>query len=99
MKIKKAPKAKVQKSSSAPTIVDQPGSELLKEAYLVMAPVEDMEMEEKKKNVALQVIRNLKKLAKKKCTLGENEKPKKRSPSNTQNTPSRRSSRRFKPKN
>merc|ERR1719167_1212642 len=79
LKIKKKTTAKpgtgtTKKASSTPkTPVDQPGSEKLKEAYLVMKHVQGMTMGDKLKNLVTAIVGNLGKLAKKKCTLSGSE--------------------------
>merc|ERR1719378_1863627 len=70
LKLKKKTTAKESKKASTPKgPVDEPGSEKLKEAYLVMKHVQGMTMGDKLKNLVTAIVGNLGKLAKKKCTL------------------------------
>merc|ERR1712196_764421 len=52
-------------------IMDEPGSELLKEGYSFMVKVEAMELDEKQKTLATRCVNILKKFMKKKCRAPE----------------------------
>merc|ERR1719378_67493 len=70
LKLKKKTTAKESKKASTPKgPVDEPGSEKLKEAYLVMKHVQGMTMGDKLKNLVTAIVGNLGKVAKKKCTI------------------------------
>merc|ERR550517_493749 len=74
LKIKKKSTAKpttTKKAATPKTPMDQPGSEKIKEAYLLMKHVQSMTMGDKLKNLVTAIVGNLGKLAKKKCTIGE----------------------------
>merc|ERR1719499_648893 len=75
LKIKKKSTTKsntTKKATNTPkTPMDEPGSEKIKEAYLVMKHVQSMTMGDKLKNLVTAIVGNLGKLAKKKCTIGE----------------------------
>merc|ERR1719499_2948461 len=73
LKIKKKSTAKsntTKKAANTPKApIDEPGSEKIKEAYLVMKHVQSMTMGDKFKNLVTAIVGNLGKVAKKKCTI------------------------------
>merc|ERR1719191_2336487 len=69
VKIQKAPKPGKKAPQVPAEDKDKPGSEYLKQAYVVMKHVQSMSMGDKLKNLCTAIVGNVGKLAKKKCTM------------------------------